>query len=118
MINQLLSYQDALNISQEKTFELYRSYINSSQVDLISSFGFGNDEVEYAKGCYIYTKCGKKILDVTGGIGVLNHGHNHDRILKVRSHFSENNKMEVHKNYFSPFLAALSHNIARILPKI
>ena len=117
MINELLSYQDALSLSQEKTFEFYRKYINSSQVDLISSFGFGNDEVEYAKGCYIYTKCGKKILDVTGGIGVLGHGHNHDRILKVRSHFSENNKMEVHKNYFSPFLAALSHNVAKLLPE-
>ena len=117
MNSELLSYQDALNLSHEKTFEFYRQYINSSQVDLISSFGFGNDEVEYAKGCYIYTKCGKEILDVTGGIGVLNHGHNHDRILKVRSHFSANNKMEVHKNYFSPFLATLSHNIAKILPE-
>ena len=46
MNSELLSYQDALNLSHEKTFEFYRQYINSSQVDLISSFGFGNDEVE------------------------------------------------------------------------
>ena len=117
MINNLISYIDAIELNNNQVTQLYRKYINSSQVDLISSFGFGNDEVEWAKGCYIYTKCGKKILDVSGGIGVLNHGHNHDRILEVRRHFSENNKMEVHKNYLSPYLAALSHNIAQLLPE-
>ena len=34
----------------------------------------------------------------------------------VRSHFSENNKMEVHKNYF-PFFGSSDYNITRILPE-
>ena len=45
-----------------------------------------------AKGSYIYTQKGKKILDFTGGFGVLDHGHNHDRILNVRKDFQ--NKLQ------------------------
>ena len=58
----------------------------------------------------------KKIFDFTGGIGVLNHGHNNERILKARGKLYKFEKMEVHKNYFSPYVAALSHNIATVLP--
>ncbi len=117
MKNNLISYEEALELEKNQVKDLYRKFINSSQVDLISSFGFGNELIEKAKGCYLFTKDGKKILDVTGGIGVLNHGHNHDRILKVRRDFAEKNRMEVHKNYFSPYLAALSNNIATLLPE-
>ena len=35
----------------------------------------------------IFIQNAEKILDVTGGIGVLNHGHNHDRILASQSLF-------------------------------
>ena len=58
----------------------------------------------------------KKIYDFTGGIGVLNHGHNNERILKARLNFAKDKKMEIHKNYFSPYIAALSSNIANLLP--
>ncbi len=105
---------DRLDINEVK--ELYKTYVSSSQVKLLSSFDFGNDLSETSKGSYIYTKKGKKILDFTGGFGVLNHGHNHDRILKARLDFQKKNKVEVHKNYLCPYLAALSHNIAQILP--
>tara|TARA_Y100000816_G_C26095202_1_gene579431 strand:- start:542 stop:1948 length:1407 start_codon:yes stop_codon:yes gene_type:complete len=96
--------------------KLYEDYVSKSQVKLLSSFEFGNDVPSTAKGSYIYTQKGKKILDFTGGFGVLNHGHNHDRILNVRKNFQNNHKVEVHKNFLCPYLAALSHNIAQILP--
>ena len=44
---------------------------------------------------------------MTGGIGVLNHGHNHPQILKVRKSFSEKKQMEVHKNFFLNFYTDL-----------
>ena len=78
---------DRLDINEVK--ELYKTYVSSSQVKLLSSFDFGNDLSETSKGSYIYTKKGKKILDFTGGFGVLNHGHNHDRILKARLDFQK-----------------------------
>ena len=56
------------------------------------------------------------MLDVSGGVGVLNHGHNHPRILEARPRFAEQRRMEVHKAFFSPYLAALSHNVAALLP--
>lgn len=100
----------------DQVWDLYRKYVNPGQVDLISTFGFGRDLVKTAEGVWIETADGRRILDFTGGIGVLNHGHNHPRLLKVRKDFQDRKKMEVHKNYFSPYLAALSHNIALLLP--
>jgi putrescine aminotransferase len=107
---------DAENFSIEQIWDSYKSYVSASQVALIGTFGFGRERVSHASGCYIHTKSGRKILDLTGGIGVLNHGHNHPRILKVRQEFGKNNRMEVHKNFFSPYVAALSDNIAQLLP--
>ena len=59
----------------------------------------------------------KKILDLTGGIGVLNHGHNKQSILEERIKFQTEKKMEVHKLFFfSIFGKILSYNIAQVLP--
>jgi len=95
---------------------MYGSYVSKSQVDLIGSFGFGKTTVEYAEGMYIHTSDGRTIMDFTGGIGVLNHGHNHPDILSARRKYQEQKRMEVHKNYLSPYIAGLSHNIAALLP--
>ncbi len=113
---QLFTVNAAEELSIEDVWNMYRSYVSSSQVDLIGSFIFGRELVEHSEGCYIYLK-GKKILDLTGGIGVLNHGHNHPRILDVRRKFNKKKRMEVHKNFFSPYVAALSHNVAQLLPE-
>lgn len=112
----LLSIKDIENLEIKKIKQLYNDYVSESQVKLLTSFEFGNDVPTYSKGLYIYTSNGKKILDFTGGFGVLNHGHNHDRIINARIEFQKKNKVEVHKNYLCPYLAALSHNIAQILP--
>ena len=97
----LLSIEDAENLSIDAVQNYYKEYISKSQVDLIGSFGFGNDLVEKAEGSYIFLKNGRKIIDFTGGIGVLGHGHNNEKILSSRLKFQENKRMEVHKNYFS-----------------
>ena len=113
----LFSIKETEELKIEEIHNLYRKFVNPGQVDLISKFGFGNDVIERSEENFIFTKSGKKIYDFTGGIGVLNHGHNNKRILKVRENFGKERKMEVHKNFFSPYVAALSHNIANLLPK-
>ncbi|HEX6472244.1 MAG TPA: aminotransferase class III-fold pyridoxal phosphate-dependent enzyme [Streptosporangiaceae bacterium] len=112
----LLGIDDTEALTVGQVHDYYRKYVNRSQVALMSSFGFGKDLAERAEGAYIYTKDGRRILDFTGGVGVLNHGHNHPRIIAARRRFQELNRMEVHKTYFSPYVAALSHNLAQILP--
>ena len=59
----LLSIEDAENLSINAVQNYYKEYISKSQVDLIGSFGFGNDLVEKAEGSYIFLKNGRKIIN-------------------------------------------------------
>lgn len=113
----LFSVDDCDHLSIQDVHQLYRKHVNPTRVELLKTFDFGNDLAARAEGVWIYTRSGKKILDFTGGIGVLNHGHNHPRILAARKKFQDLQKMEVHRNFFSPYVAALSHNIASLLPE-
>jgi len=112
----LIKSEEIDNFSIEKVKNLYNNHVSSSQIKLLSSFEFGNDLARTSKGIYIYTEKGKKIYDFTGGFGVLNHGHNHEKIIKARINFQIKNKVEVHKNFLCPYLGALSFNISQMLP--
>jgi putrescine aminotransferase len=112
----LLTLDQAERLGIDQVHDLYGRYVSRSQVSLIGTFGFGRDLVESAEGAWIRLRDGRRILDFTGGVGVLNHGHNHPRILKARDRFRAERRMEVHKNYLSPYVAALSHNLAALLP--
>jgi len=111
----MFTIEEADNFTIDQIWNLYRKHVNPSQVELIGTFPFGRELVEYSEGCWIYLKTGRQILDLTGGIGVLNHGHNHPRILKARSNFAAGKKMEVYKSFFSPYIAALGANVSEML---
>jgi putrescine aminotransferase len=113
---ELIGLDECERLTTKRVHDLYRRHVNRSQVNLMTSFGFGRELVDRAEGAWIWTRDGRKVLDFTGGVGVLNHGHNHPRILAARRRFQESRRMEVHKTYFSPYLAALGHNLARLLP--
>jgi putrescine aminotransferase len=115
-MSELISLEQCEQLSVKQVQELYRRYVSRSQVSLITSFGFGRQLVEDAQGPWIHTRDGRRILDFTGAVGVLNHGHNHPRILAARRRFQEQRRMEVHKAFFSSYVAALSHNLAELLP--
>jgi putrescine aminotransferase len=112
----LLSLDEAELLDTRAVHDLYRRYVSRSQVSLMTSFGFGRELVERADGVWVQLRDGRRILDFSGGVGVLNHGHNHPRILAARERFARQHRMEVHKAFFSPYLAALSHNVAALLP--
>lgn len=115
-MTQLITVESCEELTARQVHDLYRKHVNRSQVSLMTSFGFGRELVERAEGAWLWTRDGRKVLDFTGGVGVLNHGHNHPRILAARKRFQERHRMEVHKTYFSPYVAALSHNLAELLP--
>ncbi len=112
----IISLEEAYNLNASEIKNLYRECVSSELIDLFSFFSFSKDVPLKSSGCYIYTKDGKKILDLTGGIGVLNHGHNHPEILKARIDYQEKSRMEVHKNYLSPLYASLAKNMKSITP--
>ncbi|RGC65953.1 Putrescine aminotransferase [Micromonospora sp. MW-13] len=112
----LIGVNEAEQLSTRQVHELYRAHVSRSQVSLMTTFGFGRELVEHAEGVWIRLRDGRRVLDFSGGVGVLNHGHNHPRILAARRRFAQARRMEVHKAFFSPYLAALSHNVAALLP--
>jgi len=112
-----ITNEDIEILSMKDTKTLYNEYINPEQVNIFSAFDYNNEVFKKASGINIYTESGKKIFDFTGGLGVLNHGHNHPRILKTRINFQEKKLIEVNKLTLSPYIAALGHNISNLLNK-
>ena len=112
----LLSFEAALSLSIDEVKELYQENINPPLVEILSAFGPGQELATHAIGVTINTDQGE-ILDLTGGLGVLNHGHNHPKIIEVRQSYQTLKLMEPHKNHFCPFAAALAKNLDLITPE-
>lgn len=115
-MSELIGLDDCERLTTKQVHDLYKKYVSRSQVSLMTTFGFGRELVESAEGAYVQMRDGSRVLDLSGGVGVLNHGHNHKRILAARQRFAQEKRLEVHKAFFSPYLAALSHNVASVLP--
>ena len=109
-------FEEALDLDYQTVEKYYKEYINPGLSDLYKFFSFGRDIFEYSEGMYLFTRNGRKILDFTGGLGVLNHGHNHPRILKARIKFQEQKRVEVHKVIFSSYQALLAKKVIELLP--
>jgi len=115
-MDKLLTVDEIEKLPIEEVWKLYAAYVNPAQVEILTKFSWGHDLFDHAEGMFLYTADGRRIMDFTGGIGVLDHGHNHPRILAARKAYQEKKRMEIHKVIFSPYLAALCHNMAQLLP--
>lgn len=115
-MGKLIGLEECEQLTMREVHDLYRRHVSKSQVSLMTTFGFGRELVDRAEGAWVHMRDGSRVLDLSGGVGVLNHGHNHPRILAARARFAQQRRMEVHKAFFSPYLAALSHNVAELLP--
>ena len=56
------------NLPNEEIKELYKKYFNIGQVGLLDKFEFSKEKIVKAKGSYIYTSNGEKILDITSDL--------------------------------------------------
>jgi putrescine aminotransferase len=115
-MSEIVASSQVPTMEQEEVLRLWAEHISKGQTTLIGAFGFGNDRAHSAQGAWITLSNGRRILDFTGGIGVLNHGHNHPKILNARIDYQRRNRMEVHKNFFSPYAAALAKNWSELMP--
>ena len=110
----MYSLEEACNLNITNVHEIYKLYSNIKLPDIYKKYIFGQEIIDRAKGEFLYTRSGKKILDLTGGLGVANFGHNHDRLLEVRRQYALKERPEIHKSYLNPILAAASKNLSDI----
>jgi len=85
----LISLEQAEQLSVKEVHDLYRRYVNRSQVNLMTSFGFGRELVDHAEGAIIHTRDGRQILDFTGGVIVELHNPAEVPVERVRSTLDE-----------------------------
>jgi len=72
--------------------------------------------VERGEGCYVYTTDGQNYLDFTSGIGVVNTGHSHPKIVKaIQDQAAQIMHAQVNC-YFHPPLIRLSQALNEITP--
>ena len=113
----MIKLDEVNNLRPKDVKDLYLRYSNSGLYKVFSVLGLTELEPISAEGIYIFCKNDIKIFDFTAGNCVLNLGHNHPRILNARKIFNSKKNMEVWKFFPSPYLAALSKNLASILPE-
>ena len=116
MKKKLYNYLDAIKLKKKTVLDKYSLFSNSSQQKIFNQFPFNKSLFEKAKGIYLYKK-NKKIIDFTGGFGVLGLGHNNRDIIKARIDFQKSLFIEVNKIYYTKFFAALSHNLSQLFPQ-
>lgn len=113
----MLSLAEVEALTPEQAHELYGRHYNPGMAKMMGMLGFHRIRPVWSEGMRLHLADGTSILDFTGGVGVLNHGHNHPRILKARAEFAARKGMEVWKFFPSPYQAALCHNLAALFPE-
>ena len=112
----LINLSKINNLSQKDIVRYYKDYINPGIATFLKILGFDKYKIIQSEGMYLYTECGRKIMDFLGGMSVLNHGHNHPRILKARREFNEGKRLEICKAFLSQYQSVLAKNLAEIFP--
>jgi putrescine aminotransferase len=107
---------DVEGLSAQERIVLTKEFINPGMVALFHLLGFDTVRASSAEGMYITLADGRKILDMTGGNGVLGLGHNHPRIIAAREGIARQKRLEISKSFLSPYMAALAADMAFLLP--
>ncbi len=113
----MYTVEEAAALDAAAALELYKRHINPGMAKMMSLLGFAGAKPVRAQGTTIYLEDGREILDFTGGVGVLNHGHNHPRILEARRRYAQAQGIEVCKFFPLVYQVALAHNLAQLFPE-
>ncbi len=103
----LVSWQDCERFDAAAVRSIYEATVGRSQVRRSCSSAWPRRRSPRPRQ-HIVTDSGRRILDMSGGVGVLGLGHNHPRILAARAEFERRHRMEVHKAFLSKYLAGLT----------
>lgn len=111
---QLLSVEDAKNLSRDQVRDLFDKHLNPGQLHFLKLLGFDQVIVKRAEGMYYVDQNDRRILDFFGGFGSVACGHNHPRILEARKRFQDEQRHEICIAFMSQYATALAKNLATI----
>jgi acetylornithine/succinyldiaminopimelate/putrescine aminotransferase len=114
---QLLTLDECLALDSEAATKLYASHLNKYLLQVYDILGLKDMDVTSAQGMEISLSDGRKILDYSGGFGVLGLGHNHPRIVAAERRCHDVLLMDCIKIAPHKLQGALAYNLSRFLPE-
>lgn len=113
---QLVALRDVPRLSPATISQWHEQYLNAELIQLLRLGGYDQVEVVRASGPYLYTRDGRKLLDLVSSYAGLNHGHNHPRVVAASHWFDEIEAPDLIKEFPSPYAAALAKNLVAVTP--
>ena len=114
---ELLTLEQSLALDTESAMGLYSAHLNRYMLQVFDILGLAQMDIESAQGVEIVLRDGRRILDYSGGFGVLGLGHNHPRIIAAERLCHERKVLDCIKIAPHKLQGALAYNISRFLPK-
>jgi len=113
----LLTLDDSLALDNTAAIALYGAHLNRYMLQVFDILGLRDMDIESARGTTITLKGGRRILDFSGGFGVLGLGHNHPRVIAAERRCHDDLVLDCIKIAPHKLQGALAYNIARFLPE-
>jgi acetylornithine/succinyldiaminopimelate/putrescine aminotransferase len=113
----LLTLDQSLALDSESAMGLYAAHLNKYMLQVFDILGLAQMDIESAQGAEITLRDGRRILDYSGGFGVLGLGHNHPRIIAAERRCHDLKVLDCIKIAPHKLQGALAYNISRFLPK-
>ena len=113
----LLNLEQSLSLDSGQATALYAAHLNKYMLQIFDILGLGELDIESAQGVEIALADGRKVLDFSGGFGVLGLGHNHPRILAAERRCHDELVLDCIKIAPHKLQGALAYNIAQFLPE-
>jgi acetylornithine/succinyldiaminopimelate/putrescine aminotransferase len=112
----LLTLDQSLALDNQSAMRLYASHLNKYMLQIFDILGLKDMDIQSAEGVEITLRNGRKLLDFSGGFGVLGLGHNHPRIIAAERRCHTEKILDCIKIAPHKLQGALAYNISRFLP--
>ncbi len=112
----LLRLTDVPGLAQGLVTDWHRAHLNPALIRLMRLGGYDDVRIVRARGPYLFTDDGRRLLDLVSAYGALSHGHNHPRVVAASRWFDELGEPDLLKEFPSAWTAALAHNLCAVAP--
>ncbi|WP_372366349.1 aspartate aminotransferase family protein [Candidatus Uabimicrobium sp. HlEnr_7] len=110
-MNELISFDMALNISQKEMAKWHKDHLNPVLYELMSFIGQDKKFVR-AEDVYLWDEDGHRYIDFIGGYGSINIGHNHPKVMSTLEKLKHTPNLQT----LGVMAGALAKNLATITP--